>query len=110
MLNPKNHKRCNLPFIAQPYKDSLCLLCEFYVPSSKRPQPVDNQQETELYSCGNAKRSFSTISLMTLRRSFGSPLTMSACQFPSVMRSFSCAVKNCDSLLQYFVILRLVDM
>ena len=70
-------QRCNPPFIVHPYKDSLCLLCGFFVPSLKWTQPVDNQQKTELYSCGNAKRSFSTISLMTLRRSFDSRSTMS---------------------------------
>lgn len=103
-------QRRNLSFIVHPYKDSLCLLCGFLVLSLGLLQAIDNQQKAELCFCNNARRSFSIISIMILRRPFGSPLTMSACQFPSVMRSFSCAVKKCDSLLQYFVVLRLVDM
>ena len=39
-------QRRNLPFIAHPYKDSLCLLCGFLVLSLGLLQAIDNQQKS----------------------------------------------------------------
>ena len=41
-------QRRNPPFIAHPYKDSLCLLCGFFAPSLEWLQVINNQQKAEL--------------------------------------------------------------